>query len=296
MDKVSIFGGTGFIGKRYSDAYPIESEVVAREELYAPTGNILYFLSTNHNYNAKEGKPLLDIETNLVHFMKVLDANASSEMVFNYVSTWFVYGNTEQPAKENSPCNPTGFYSITKRCAEQLLISYCETFHFKYRILRLGNVIGIGDKKISRKKNALQHMVRELAQGRDVDYLYKGGAIRDFIDIRDCVEAIHLVLEKGETNQIYNIANGRGLNINDLVYLAWAESGYKSKIKEIDVPEFHKVSQTRNMYLDNKKIKSLGYSQKYDIAQSIKELIHYYETNENLGTDTEVYRKEGVAK
>lgn len=284
MEKVSLFGGTGFVGSNYMNAFPIETVVMDRGACFPVTNNILYMISTVHNYHPKEGNPRLDIETNLMHFINVLDCSASPEMVFNLISTWFVYGNTELPAKETSPCNPKGFYSITARTREQLLISYCETFGFKYRILRLGNVIGVGDKKISRKKNALQFMVKELAQGRDVDYLYKNGAIRDFIDVRDCVQAIHLVLEKGEVNEIYNIANGRGVNINDLVYLAWAESGYKSKITEIDVPQFHKVSQTPKMWMDTRKLDGLGYIQQYDINQTVKGLVHHYANETELNS------------
>jgi nucleoside-diphosphate-sugar epimerase len=146
-------------------------------------------------------------------------------------------------------------------------------------------VIGIGDKKISRKKNALQYMIRELAQGREIE-LYKNGAIRDYIDVRDCVEAIHLVLEKGNYNEIYNIANGKGYNVRDLVEVAWQEARYTGKIKDIPVPEFHKIVQTPKMWMDIKKLKSLGYIQKHDIAQSVRELVHYYQNEQRENEET----------
>ena len=280
METVSLFG-KGFIGSRYVEAYP-DTIVVDRDSIYPKTRNILYMRSKVTNYNVKDGDPLIDIETNLLQFMETLDYihKTLEDFTFNLVSTWFVYSPKEIPAREDSYCEPNGFYSITSLCREQLLKSYCETFDLKYRILRLGNVIGIGDKKISRKKNALQHIVRELAQGRDVDYLYKGGAVRDYIDVRDCVEAIHLVLEKGNLNEIYNIANGRGLNVNDLVNIAHRESGFVSKITEIPVPGFHKVVQMPKMYMDINKIKRLGYVQKYDIKQSVRELVHHYRNEE----------------
>lgn len=282
MENVSLFG-TGFIGSYYLGAHPDQTTSMGREDVISHTPNILYGISTIHNYHAKEGDPFIDIETNLLHFMDVLDSNRKvfgDSLVFNVISTWFVYGETELPAKENSPCNPTGFYSITARAREQLLASYCQTFGIRYRVLRLGNVIGIGDQKISKKKNALQYMVRELAQGREIN-LYKNGAIRDYIDVRDCVDAIHLILEKGEFNEIFNVANGRGLNVRDLVYTAWQESGYSGKINDVDVPGFHKIVQTPKMWMDVKKIKSLGYFQKHDIAQSVRELAHYYKNEEN---------------
>lgn len=283
--EISLFGGEGFIGSNYRENIEPPSTIFVhnREDTFPVYPDILYMISTIHNYHPKDGDPLIDIETNLIRFMEILScatAKFKQNLVFNLVSTWFVYGDTRLPAREDSPCNPTGFYSITARAREQLLISYAETFGFKWRILRLGNVIGIGDKKISRKKNALQHIIRELAQGRDVNYLYKNGAIRDYIDVRDCVSAIHLVIEKGELNQIYNIANGQGLNVNDLVDVAWVASGYKSNIDTIDVPQFHKTVQTPKMYMDISKIKKLGYVQQYDIKTSVKGLAEYYKENE----------------
>lgn len=278
MDKISVFGGSGFVGSRFlqscEDAIP-----VPRDCLESPTPRILNFIGTTTNYNVYDS-PFLDIETNLVYFMKVLSENKKkwgSELAVSQISTWFIYDGKHIPASEDDCSEQHGFYSITSKCREQLLKSYAGLKGFKYRILRLGNVIGIGDKKISRKKNALQHIIRELAQGRDVDYLYKGGAIRDFIDVRDCVRAIRLVLEKGNLNETYNIANGLGLNVNDLVEVAHRETGFKSKVTMIDVPEFHRQVQTPKMVLDVRKLKSLGYVQQHDIKQSVRELVHHYQ-------------------
>ena len=278
MENLSLYGH-GFVGREFTRQFP-ETVVVQKGSKYSPTTNILYGISTVHNYHPTDLDFFTDIDTNLVHFMEVLEANHDRDIVFNLISTWFVYGNTRVPAKEDSPCNPKGFYSITARTREELLISYAETFGIKYRILRLGNVIGVGDQKISRRKNALQYIVSEIAKGRDVNYLYKDGAVRDFIDVRDCARAIHLVCEKGELNSIYNIANGEGKNINLLVDVAHRESKFKSKITMIDVPEFHKTVQTPMMYMDVSKLKSLGYVQQHDIKQTVRELVHHYEKAE----------------
>lgn len=277
MDKTSVFGGGGFVLGEFCKTYPSEVAIVPRDDIFALDKNILYGISTVHNYHPKEGNPFIDIETNLLHFMKVLDSNINEDVVFNLISTWFVYGKcSDTPAKETSYCNPTGFYSVTARAREQLLISYCETFGLRYRILRLANVIGIGDKKASPKKNALQWMIKELAQGRGVE-IYKGGAVRDYIDVRDVVQAIHLVLEKGELNQVYNISNGHGINISSLIDVAWRESGFKGSVGEKEVPDFHKIVQIPQFYADNSKIKALGYVQGRDIKTTVRELVHYYE-------------------
>ena len=274
-NKVSLFGH-GFVGREYKKQFP-DTVVVDRDARYSPTESILYGISTVHNYHPKEGDLFKDVDTNLTHFLGVLQANQDRDITFNLISSWFVYGETDLPAREDSHCNPKkGFYSITARAREQLLIAYAETFGMKYRILRLGNVIGIGDKKISKKKNAVQWMVRELAQGREIK-VYRGGAVRDFIDVRDCAKAINLVIGKGELNTIYNISNGEGLNISMLMDVANREAKFRGTVGEMETPSFHKTVQVPKMYLDTKKIKELGYVQTYDIKQSIRELVHYYE-------------------
>ena len=122
-------------------------------------------VNTIDNYNIHQNLHI-DVDTNLSTLMSVLeniDRN-DKDLVFNFVSSWFVYGqNDKTPFREDDlACNPTGFYSITKRCAEQLIISFCNTYGIKYRIFRLANVLGEGDGKISKKKNALQFLIKEI--------------------------------------------------------------------------------------------------------------------------------------
>ena len=159
---IQVFGGKGFVGSEYVKTK--HNMIVNGRNDYRVSldaSEIVYFISTVTNYNVKTD-PYIDIDTNLSTMIKVLEQCRDTGTTFNFISSWFVYGDTEMPAKETSYCNPTGFYSITKRCAEQLLISYCETFNIKYRILRLANVAGQGDMKASPQKNALQHMINEL--------------------------------------------------------------------------------------------------------------------------------------
>lgn len=279
MNKVTVFGGHGFVGSEFVRRNA-DSVIVKDKHDYVPeTNNILNFISTVDNYNIKKD-PYLDINTNLVLLITLLENSKKkfgSDFVFNFISSWFVYGKTECPAREDSYCNPTGFYSITKRAAEQLLISYCETFGIKYRILRFSNIIGVGDKKVSRQKNALQYMVQQVAYENDIDYLYKGDFYRDFTDVRDCANAVKLVLESGNPNEIFNIGNGKPIHINNTVLLAKHIADSPSKISYIDVPEFHKIVQVKDMWLDTNKLNSLGYVQKYSIEDTLKWLIESYQ-------------------
>jgi len=278
---ISIFGGKGFVLGEYCKQFSDYALVQGRQDYVPDYPTILYGISTVHNYNVFDDAHL-DIDTNLSLLINILE-NAKNtfgtDVVFNFISSWFVYGNVECPAKEDACCNPKGFYSITKRTAEQLLISYCETFGLKWRILRLANVIGVGDKKISRKKNALQYMVSEVAKGHDVDYLYSDEYYRDYIDVRDCAKAIDHVIMDGPENQIFNIGNGVSININNTVFLADYFAGNTSKITLMEVPEFHKQVQVKDMWLDNTKLRNLGYNREHTHEDTIRWLVDYYLNN-----------------
>lgn len=272
MEQLNIFGGRGYIGSYYANKFA-GSVVNDRDDYVPKTNNILYFISTVDNYNVFNN-PFIDIETNLTTLMRVLDNIKDKEnTTFNFISSWFVYGDTELPAKETSVCNPKGFYSITKRTAEQLLISYCDTFKMKYRILRLANVVGGTDPKVSAKKNALTYMIRRLQNNEPVQ-LYEGGDLyRDFIHIDDCVTAINTVITTGNTNEVYNIGNGIPVKLSDIVHTAKELIGSQSEIIPIETPEFHRLIQVKSMYMNNNKLQSLGYVPQYDTIKMIQELL-----------------------
>ena len=278
MSNVNVFGSTGFIGKRFCELNP---GVIAnsRDDYNVRSKEVVYFISTIDNYNIHKDL-FVDIDTNLTTLMKVLstiDRNDKST-VFNFVSSWFVYGkNQNTPFKEDDmSCNPTGFYSITKRCAEQMLISFCETFDIKYRIFRLANVLGEGDQKISKKKNALQYLVREIVHNRDVELYYGGNQIRDYIYVDDVCQAIKSCISYGLVNQIINIGSGKPYLFSKIIRKAIEVSGSTSAIIDINPTRFHNVVQVKDSYLDTTKLKRIGYECQYDIDTIIEKLVRYY--------------------
>jgi nucleoside-diphosphate-sugar epimerase len=270
---IQVFGGKGFVGSEYVKTKH-DMIVNGRNDyrVSLDATEIVYFISTVTNYNVKVD-PYVDIDTNLSTMIRVLEQCKDTGITFNFISSWFVYGDTEMPAKENSYCKPTGFYSITQRCAEQLLISYCETFNIKYRILRLANVAGQGDKKASPQKNALQHMINELKAGRDVNVYDGGNLYRDYIHVEDVAAAINLVIEMGETDTIYNIGNGKRIFFKDIIGYAKDLIGGDGKLVPIEIPMFHQKVQVKSMWMNNDKLKSLGYIPKYDIRQIVEDMV-----------------------
>ena len=270
MERINVLG-KGFVGGRYAELTP-DVIVNERSDYEVKTNEVVYFISTIDNYNVHTN-PYLDIETNLSTLIETLESCKGKDVTFNFISSWFVYGDVPLPAKEDAHCDPKGFYSITKRTAEQLLISYCETFGLKYRILRLGNVLGKSDMKVSKKKNALQFLINEIKENQDIN-LYDGGDVyRDYIHVDDVVSAINLVINSGEVNQIYNVGNGESIYLGETLQYAKKLLNSISKFTSIEAVDFHKKVQTKNMVLDISKLKALGYTPKYNMNDIIKGLI-----------------------
>jgi len=280
MNDINVFGGTGFIGKRFCEINNGKIILNQRDDFIPQSNNILYFISTVDNYNIHKDLQI-DIDTNLKVLMNVLEhIKYNKNAVFNFVSSWFVYGqNPDIPFhEENSKCNPTGFYSITKFCAEQMIICFCNTFDIKYRIFRLANVLGEGDNKISAKKNALQFMVKEIVNNKDVHLYYGGEVLRDYIYIDDVCEGIKICLDKAPTNQIINIGSGSPSRFLDIIDKTIKKTNSQSRIINIEPTKFHNIVQVRHSYLDTAKIRSYGFEPKYNMDTILDKLIQHYKT------------------
>jgi len=281
---LTILGGKGFVGSEYVKQFydPAVSNISSineRDDYQVHSEDVLYLISTVDNYNVFTN-PHLDVDTNLTTLINVLEnwkryqQQTGKQGVFNFISSWSVYGNQGLNVNEKAPCDPKGFYIITKRCAEQLLISYCETFGLVYRILRLGNVVGQGDKKVSSKKNVLQYNINLLSDKKDVELYGDGCFYRDFIHVEDCARAIDYVVSKGGANEVFNIGNG----LPDYFYIGYLYEALHmlnttSKIVYKEATEFQKNVPVGSFYMDNTKLLSLGYSPHYRGPNLVKSLL-----------------------
>jgi nucleoside-diphosphate-sugar epimerase len=275
MNKLSIFGGTGYIGSKFVEIYPEKSIIIPRESRKPNTENILYLISTTTNQNVFKDLQI-DINTNLNLLMEVLSNCKKNDIIFNFVSSCFVYGNDVIGAKESDCVNPTGFYSITKNCAEKMIISFCNTFNVKYRIFRVGNVYGL-DPTIGPGKNVLGYMIGLLKSNSDVK-LYEGGNfLKDYIFVDDVCKAIDFLIDRGEINQIYNIASGKSKSFKDVILSAKNLLCSKSKILNVEIPKEQKYLQIKNMTLNVDKINSLGFECEMDFESGLKKLCRIVE-------------------
>jgi nucleoside-diphosphate-sugar epimerase len=274
MSTISVYGGSGFVGSRFCSLYQ-DSIKINREENDPQSSSVLYFVSTVHNYNIFT-EPHKDINTNLNKLVDVLEACRAkgTDTVFNFVSSWFVYGmNCTMDTKEDTPCDPTGFYSITKRAAEQMLICYCNTYGMNYRILRLTNIIGEGDGKASLKKNAVQYMLGMLKRGEPVKLYDNGSNIRDFMYVEDTCRALKTCIDRAPLNETVNISNCDPHSIGSIIRYGKEKLNSSSEIISVEAPHFHKVVQVKDVCLNNQKLLSYGYSPSINTFEAVDRIL-----------------------
>ena len=274
MNNLSVFGGTGFIGGKFCELYSDKVTLVPRGGRKPPTKDVLYFISTTTNQSIFSDLHV-DIDTNLTLLMDVLSNCRDKDITFNFVSSGFVYGNDVLDAKETDCCNPTGFYSITKRTAEQLLISYCNTFGVKYRIFRVGNVYGL-DPTITPGKNVLGFMISLMKKNKDIKLFGGGDFQKDYMFVDDICRAIKFLIKKSDKNQIYNIATGKSMSFKDILLTARNIICSSSDIYAASFPRDQEYLQVKNMTLNVDKLKSMLFFPKMDFEEGLNEMCRIY--------------------
>lgn len=296
VDSLTVLGGHGFVGSNFVRHMLTPVDVILplifindKLDYTVTSPNVINFISTVHNYNVFDD-PYVDIHTNLNVLIKTLESwrnyliqnDHTDKGCYNFISSWFVYGDQYNPSEDSfeipvggvpewARCEPKGFYSITKHCAEQLLISYCKTYNLNYRILRLGNVVGPGDPKVSERKNTLQYLINKLKVNEPVTIYNNGEFYRDYIHVSDCVKAIEMVINNGHLKEIYNIGNGKGWIFKDIIQYCKDQLGSTSEVNFS-----FSQGQTNNVhsfYMNIDKLRSLGYSPSYQASSLYQSLV-----------------------
>lgn len=198
---LSVYGASGIIGSYFLKLY--QEIAVPRNNWSPQSSEILYLISTTSNTYSD---PLIHTDTNIDCLMKRLMACKDAGIkTFNFVSSWFVYGECLGVMRESDYCKPKGLYSITKHCAEQIVIDYCSKYQINWRILRLGNVYG-GPDRSNGQRNVLHYLIQRLKEHLPIEGV--SGMSRDYIHILDTCRAIHHLCHSSPENAIYNIGSG----------------------------------------------------------------------------------------
>ncbi len=182
---------------------------------------------------------------NLSNSVDLIDAAARAGVkCFVLSSTAAVYQSSEQPLSEDSPLGPTNVYGHTKLMIEGVLEFYREIFGLGYAALRYFNAAGALPEQgeAHQPESHLIPLVLQVPLGqRDqikifgTDYPTPDGTcIRDYIHIADLISAHLLALKALESGVklIYNLGNGRGYSVREVIETAREITGHPIPAEE----------------------------------------------------------------
>jgi UDP-glucose 4-epimerase len=178
--------------------------------------------------------------------LEAMLATGHDRLVFS--STAACYGEPKStPILEDAKLQPTNPYGESKLLVEQMLRWLNVSHGFKYASLRYFNVAGAieGYGEAHEPESHLIPLILDVALGRRAnikvfgrDYPTKDGTcIRDYIHVRDLVEA-HLLalgaLSEAKSRLIYNIGNGQGFTVLEVIESVRRVTGRPIAVEELD--------------------------------------------------------------
>ena len=176
-------------------------------------------------------KPEIYFRNNTASTLTLLETmlkTGHDRLVFS--STAACYGEPESaPIYEDAALKPTNAYGESKLLVEQMLRWFNQIHGFRYASLRYFNVAGAieGYGEKHEPESNLIPLVLDTAMGRRAsiriygnDYPTPDGTcIRDYIHVSDLADAHLLALKalERETKLIYNIGNGKGFSVREVI-------------------------------------------------------------------------------
>ncbi|XP_008322902.1 dTDP-D-glucose 4,6-dehydratase [Cynoglossus semilaevis] len=202
---------------------------------------------------------------------------------FIYVSTDEVYGSSlHKVFDESSPVRPSNPYSATKAAAEFLVRSYWDKYKFPILITRSNNIYGPRQytEKVIPRFLTLLHMNKKCTiQGTCPKS-------RHFLFIDDAIDALLLLMEKGNDGEIYNV--GASCEI-PIIHLAKELIIMVKKDPEVNnwlefVPDRPQVDLRYPITCE--KLQQLGWRAKVPWAEGIRQTVKWYQDNPDFWSDT----------
>ncbi|MBV9713823.1 MAG: UDP-glucose 4-epimerase GalE [Solirubrobacterales bacterium] len=184
--------------------------------------------------------------TNIGGTLNLLEAMRAAEvrrLVFS--STCAVYGEPDEvPMPESTPTRPTSAYGRTKLAVDWMIGDFCRAHGLGAVSLRYFNVAGASGG-LGEDHDPETHLIPNILRAAlganpfvqifGTDYPTRDGtAIRDYIHIEDLSDAHVLALQAVRENehQIYNLGNGNGFSVREVVSATHEVTGVEVKTRE----------------------------------------------------------------
>jgi len=313
--KILVTGGAGFIGSNFIhyilEKYPEEKIINLDALTYAGNLENLKSVENNPNYEFVHGditdkklvKELVDQVDLIVHFaaeshvdrsiedsdvfvrtningtLNLLEAARDNGGVrFHHISTDEVFGSLEkdEPAFNEQTCyDPRSPYSASKASADHLVRSYFHTHQLPITISNCSN--NYGPYQFPEKLIPL--FVTNLMDNKKIPVYGDGGAIRDWLHVKDHCIAIDKIIREGKNGETYCVGgNAEKTNMEITREILKAMNKGEEMIEYVEDRKGHDLRYA----IDFSKIKNeLGWEPSISFKEGIAQTIQWYQNNES---------------
>jgi UDP-glucose 4-epimerase len=309
--KYLVTGGAGFIGSSIVDRLVERGEqVVVIDNL--STGNMRFLeksknkitfikgdlLNTTDIDKAMKGVEFVihmaanaDVRNNVNEPTKCLEQNSivTSNVLeimrkfgvkkIAFASTGSVYG---EPNKHPTPENysfpiQTSMYGASKMYCEGLLQAYSVAYDFQIFIFRFVSLMG----ERYTHGCVFDFYKQLLKDPKHLHMLGDGKQKKSYLYIQDCIDAIFLAIDKSkEKINIFNLGTEEYIQVTPIANIICQELKLKNVKYTYSGGERGWIGDSPFILLDVKKMKSLGWSPKLTIDQSVRKTINWLKDNQ----------------
>ena len=175
------------------------------------------------------------------------------------------------------PLNSRSSYSQGKRTCELYSYSYFYEYGIPVKIARIAQTFGAG---ISKTESRVYKVFADaVLSQQDIVLKSAGTTIINFSYTTDTVIGILCILLNGKNGEAYNIVSDK-TNMTILDSAKWLAEIYGNGKVRIEIPKENSgYAPNNNMILNNNKLKSIGWSFKYDLKHGYDRLLKYLREN-----------------
>lgn len=194
-----------------------------------------------------------------------------------YVSSADVYGDTHNKMiSEDAPSIPINPYSAAKACSELMCRQYFYSYGIDVVIARPFNHTG----PFQSTDFVCSDFARQIASmsefGEKKIFTGNIDVLRDFMDVRDVVDAYYSLLVNGVSGETYNVSSGHASSIRDIISMLFKCAGITDYEIVQDPQKVRNNDVTVRVGDSSKIIRHTGWQPKYSLNETIEELYLYW--------------------
>jgi GDP-4-dehydro-6-deoxy-D-mannose reductase len=295
-----ITGGQGFVGhhlRRHLEGngdevivLDLETDVtdvdIVGSAIETATPDAIYHLAALSHVGDSWNDPTRVLSVNVLGTANVLAgarrcARPPKTLVVSSAEVYGIVTPEDLPLTEASPVAPASPYAASKAAAEQVALQASRGFDQDVVVVRPFNHVGPGQAPVFAVPALAKRIVDAKASGSTRLNVGNLSTRRDFTDVRDVVVAYRLLIEHGQSGEIYNVASGHDVSIDEIVddLMTIAACPLEkvvdpSLVRPVDVPVL------RGSY--EKLEHATGWRPSIDLATTLTDVVNDFATQQSL--------------